>query len=251
MASLWLLLLATVPEVLSLEPAALGLPGRSIIVEARRLPDPARSNRAIVLWMIAPSQNPREDPEEPYTCPEESRGHSYTGPTRVSLVDLPQKHIINTIQIRDVHFPRKDLFDLPYRIHPGLYTVEQTDEYNEGTPRLLDFRDVNGDGKPYEFTFFDAVFCMGLETTLLGYNDRLDRLVQYPVDLDITLFGKRRKKTKIWVDYLFSKAPIRAGVWHFEIDYRGRGGCLDVYDIKYQSERERFNGTLDERDCAP
>jgi hypothetical protein len=238
------------PAALSLEPATLGLPDRSIIVEARRLPDPAGSNRAIVLWMIAPSQNPREDPEDTYTCPEESRGHSYTGPARASLVDLSQKHIINTIQIRDVHFPQKDLFDLPYRIHPGLYAVEQTDKHNEGTPRLLDFRDVNGDGKPYEFALFDAVFCMGLETTLLGYNDRLDRLVQYTVDLNITLLGKRRKKTETWVDYLFSEAPIRAGEWHYEIDYRGRGGCLDAYDIKYQSKRERFNGTLDERDCV-
>lgn len=129
------------PEALGFDSAALGLPGRSIIIEARRLPDPAGSDRAIVLWMIAPSQNPREDPENPYTCPEESRGHSYTGPTRVSLLDLPQKRIINTIQIRDVHFPRKDFFDLPYRIHPGLFAVEQTDKHNEGTPRLLDFRD--------------------------------------------------------------------------------------------------------------
>jgi hypothetical protein len=143
MVSLWLLLLAMAPEALSLEPATLGLPDHSIIVEARRLPDPAGSNRAIVLWMIAPSQNPREDP-----------------------------------------------------------------------------------------------------------HDRLDRLVQYTVDLNITLLGKRRKKTKTWVDYLFAEAPIRAGEWHYEIDYRGRGGCLDVYDIKYQSERERFNGTLDERDCV-
>lgn len=132
-----------------------------------------------------------------------------------------------------------------------MYAVEQNNEHDEGTPRLLDFRDVNGDGKPYEFALFDAVFCMGLETTLLGYSDRLDRLVQYPVDLDITVLGNRRKKTQVWVDYLFLKTPIRAGVWHYEIDYRGRGGCLDVYDIKFQLKRERFSGTLDKRDCAP
>lgn len=250
-ASLGLLLLLATPDAINLEPAALGLPPGSVVVEARRLPEPARRGRAAVVWMIAPSRNPRVDPEESYTCPEESRGHTFTGATRISLLDLTRNRVINTIQVRDVHFPKKDSFDLPYRIHPGLYAVEQTDEHNEGVPRLLSFRDINGDGDPFECALFDAVFCMGLETTLLGYSSRQDRLIQYPVNLRITWSGKRRSTTQLWVDYLFSETPSQPGAWHFQIDYRGRGGCLDVYDVVYQRGRERFTGSLDQRDCAP
>ena len=47
-----------------------------------------------------------------------------------------------------------------------------------------------------------------------------------------------------WVDYLFSKQAIKNGVWKYEIDYRGRNGTLDQYNIRYNAKQERFEGTL-------
>ena len=90
----------------------------------------------------------------------------------------------------------------------------------EGKPQILVLRDINGDGKPYEFAMFDAWACMGLNTALFGYSEMQDKVIQYPVELKTN--GKTT--TDYWVDYLFSKKPIRKGYWKYEIDYTGRGG---------------------------
>ena len=34
------------------------------------------------------------------------------------------------------------------------------------------------------------------------------------------------------------------GSWKYEIDYRGRGGSLDKYEIRYDKQAERFEGKL-------
>src|SRR6185436_12566478 len=65
-----------------------GLPDDAVILERRKLPPSVRANREIVLWMIKPSKNPNNyAPDDIYTCPDQSRGSYYSGPTRVSLVD--------------------------------------------------------------------------------------------------------------------------------------------------------------------
>lgn len=239
-------------EVVKVDPLAYGLPKDAVVVEARRLPAPARADRAVILWMIAPVRNPRPGPDEPYTCPEESRGSYFSGPARASLLDTERLAVINTVAIQDVHFPKKDTFDLPYRIHRRFfYLVEQADDHGEGQPTLLAFQDINGDGRPFEFVLYDSVSCMGLQTTLLGYSERQDRLIQFPVDLECSAKGTTVHETDMWVDYLFSERADRSGHWHYEIDYRGRGGCIDIYDVSYHRESERFSGTLRSVDCGP
>jgi hypothetical protein len=47
-----------------------------------------------------------------------------------------------------------------------------------------------------------------------------------------------------WCDYLFSKKPMSPGYWKYEINYRGRGGSLDKYEIRYDAQYETFVGTL-------
>jgi hypothetical protein len=85
---------------------------------------------------------------------------------------------------------------------------------------------------------------MGLLTTLVGYSPKRDRVVQYPVELRMSGGGKVRTETNLWVDYLFSYKPVSPGRWTYEIDYRGRAGSLDAYDIRYVPAEERFRGTL-------
>jgi len=51
-------------------------------------------------------------------------------------------------------------------------------------------------------------------------------------------------RTSYWADYLFSKKPQRPGYWKYEIDYRGRAGTLDQYEIRYNRLLERFEGRL-------
>ena len=82
---------------------------------------------------------------------------------------------------------------------------------------------------------------MGLETTMIGYSVRRDRAIQYPVELRS---GSAPPQSATWVDYLFSKTPVTPGHWSFSIDYRGRGGALDQYDVRYDRIKEKFVGTL-------
>jgi hypothetical protein len=86
---------------------------------------------------------------------------------------------------------------------------------------------------------------MGLSTALFGYSERQDKVIQYETHLNLKESGgKRSSKTERWTDYLFSKKPQSPGSWKYEIDYRGRGGSLDRYEIHYDKTTERFEGTL-------
>lgn len=219
------------------------LPGGAVVVETRALDVRARGGRALVLWMLRPTRHPRDPADEIYTCPEETRGHHYSGPARVSLADARTGRVINTVEVRDAHNDA-DSFDIPYRIRAGgYYHVPRTRRGREGRPAVMNLRDYNGDGRALEFALYDAWACMGLETTLVGYSERRDKVVQYPIHLTIR-GGDLKSRVSPWADYLFSRRPLRPGRWKYRIDYRGRGGSLDIYDVRYDARNERFEGTL-------
>jgi hypothetical protein len=220
-----------------------GLPPDAVVIEQEPVPESAHPNRLLVLWMKSPQRNPREGtPEEnPYTCPEYTRGHFYRGPTAVSLVDTAARRVINSVSVAS---PEESTFDIPYLIEPGHYAVPGNLIHNEGKPKLLALRDYNGDGKALEFAFFDSEACMGLETTLIGYSEKQDKAIQYLVDLVYEADGKRSRQTEQWVDYLFVKKPVKPGYWKYEIDYTGRGGTLISYEVRYDAVKERFTGKV-------
>ncbi|SRR5712691_5006913 len=141
------------------------LPADALIVETQ----PIKSDRILILWILSPTKHPRElSPDEPYTCPEETRGSYYTGRTRVSLVDTQSRRIINTVRVRQEYITGADTFDIPYQIHSGsYYHVGGVPEGQEGKPTIMQLKDYNGDGKALEFALFDALFCMRLQTTLI------------------------------------------------------------------------------------
>ena len=219
------------------------LPASAKIIETRPLTSRSHPNRALILWMINPKRNPREPADEIYTCPEYTRGHYYSGPTRVSLIDLKTNKIINTIKVKS-EADEQDSFDVPYKIARGYYYQVVKSNAKEAKPIILALKDFNGDGKAYEFVLYEAEGCMGLETALIGYSEKRDKVIQYKTVL--TTKNKKETKTETlgWVDYLFSKQAIKNGVWKYDIDYRGRNGTLDQYNIRYNAKQERFEGTL-------
>lgn len=221
---------------------AYNLPAGAKIIETQTLHSTAHPGRALVLWMVNPERYPRSEPDEPYTCPEETVGHSYSGAVRVSLVNTASKKIINTIAVKDGQ--GTDRLSLPYKIHRGYYFVAGVVGKQEGKPTMMKLKDYNGDGRAAEFALFEAHACMGLATTLIGYSQTQDKVIQYETELTSTLAGKSTTETLQWVDYLFSKKPLRKGYWKYEIDYRGRAGALDQYEIRYHAAKERFVGTL-------
>jgi len=241
------------------------LPSGAVIIEEQSLESENHPDRALILWMVNPTNNPsdaQKDPEEPYTCPDVTRGSCYSGPTRVSLLNTTTRTIINTIEIKNEHFEdaegledEADSFDVPYSIRKGYYYHVEGDaqegmEKGEGPvlegeeikAHVMWLKDYNGDGKALEFALFDAAACMGLQTTLIGYSEWQDRVIQYPVYLVVESDDGHSTKLLRWCDYLFSEKPISPGYWKYEIDYRGRGGSLDKYEIRYDAQNEMFEG---------
>ncbi len=241
------------------------LPSDAVIIEEQPLESESHPDRALILWMVNPTKNPsgaQEDPEEPYTCPDQTTGSCYSGPVRVSLLNTTTRTVINTIEIKDDHFEgmegyeeNLDSFDIPYAIRKGYYYhVEGESAAPEGKEeepaltgkemkaQVMWLKDYNGDGKSLEFALFDAQACMGLLTTLIGYSEWQDKVIQYQVYLDVEGDDGHSTKLLRWCDYLFSKEPLSPGSWKYEIDYRGRGGSLDKYEIRYNAQNEMFEG---------
>lgn len=215
------------------------LPKSALILEKQNVTD----ERQLILWMQSPKKNPRSAEDDLYTCPDETRGHYYSGKANVSLIDAKTKKIINTIPIKGNGVTSEnDTIDLPYRIRRGYYDVPEIDENKEGKPLLMNLKDYNDDGFAEEFALFDAVACMGLETTLIGYSRKRDQVIQYQTELK-TPDGKT--SLNYWVDYFFSHTPAKKMFWKYEIDYRGRAGFLDKYEIRYDAGKEMFFGTLE------
>lgn len=217
--------------------SAQNFPADAVILEQQVV----THNRQMVLWMQNPKQNPLVlDEDEPYTCPDETRGSYFSGKAKVSLVDLKTRKIINTIEVEGNGISSDDnILDLPYWIHKGYYEVPLIDERKEGKPVLMSLKDYNNDGKPHEFALFDAIACMGLPSTLIGYSEKQDKVFQYQAELK-TSEGTTKQT---WIDYFYGHNSDKKGVWKYEIDYRGRGGALEKYEFRYDKEKEMFYGT--------
>ena len=223
------------------------LPKKAVVLETRQLNGAQQQNRMLVLWMLNPEKNPNNyATDDPYTCPDETRGSNYSGPTRVSLIDSLTRKLINTLKvIRDYEEPNDEV-DLPYAIRRAYYyfVPGRAPATMEVKPTIMLLKDYNGDGKALEFALFDAEACMGLATTLIGYSEKQDRVIQYQIQLVNVENGKRTTSTNLWADYLMNQKPVRPGYWKYEIDYRGRGGTLCKWEMKYNADKEWFEGTL-------
>jgi len=197
--------------------------------------------------MLNPTKNPADyGDDDVYPCPDQTRGSHYSGPTRVSLLNSVTNNVINTVNISKDYEDGEDQFDVPYAIRKGYYyRVDAiTKPTAQAKPTLMWLRDYNGDGKRLEFALFDAQACMGLETTLIGYSEKQDRVIQYPVNLEIIEGSKHSNRVSPWADYLFNQKPLRPGYWRYEVDYRGRAGSLDKWEVRYDAAHEQFSGKL-------
>lgn len=200
-----------------------------------------------MFWLLNPKRNPSDyGSEEPIPCPDQTRGSYYSGPTRVSLLNLATNTIINTVKIVKEYEDNDDTFDVPYAIRKGYYyhVAAPVRRTVEGRPTIMWLQDYNGDGKALEFALFDALACMGLQTTLIGYSEKQDRVIQYPIHLDVIEGTKHSSRIGYWADYLFNKKPRQPGYWKYEIDYRGRAGPLEKWEVQYNPKREQFEGKL-------
>src|SRR5262249_13576247 len=165
-----------------------------------------------------------------YTCMGQTRGSYYSGPARVSLLNTKTRTVINTIEIED--YEGQDTLDIPYAIRKGFfYRVEgNAPENEEVKPNIMWLKDDNGDGKALEFALFQKDACLAVETTLIGYSERRDRVIQYLIYVVFEgSYGRSTRRLR-WCPSLFFREPTSPGHWKYEIDYRGRLGSLDKYE---------------------
>ena len=231
-----------------------GLPAGAVVLEAREIPSQRHTNRTLVLWMQNPKMVPSDyGQDDLLPCPDQTRGSYYSGPARVSLLNLTTNTIINTVRIAEASYRDNEALekadgnvDVPYAIRKGYYyrVAARVRRTVEAKPTIMWLRDYNGDGKALEFALFDAPACMGLQTTLIGYSEKQDRVIHYPVSLEVTEGTKQVHRNLFWADYLFNKKPNRPGYWKYEIDYTGRGGTLDAWEVRYNPMQERFEGKV-------
>ena len=223
-----------------------GLPADAVVIETHTLALPKRPNRVLVLWMLKPERHPFEGDDDLYTCPDQTRGSYYSGRTRISLYDPRSGTIINTLRVTLESEDNADSFDVPYSIRKGYYyrVEKRGNAKTEAKPTIMWLHDYNGDGKALEFALFNAEACMGLETALFGYSERKDRVIQYPISLEVIDNKRVTRRTQMWADYLMSEKPDANGYWKYEVDYRGRGGSLEKWEVKYVRASEAFMGRL-------
>jgi hypothetical protein len=226
--------------------SVVGLPSNALIIEERSLRPEGYSDKTLILWMIKPERHPNEyESDDPYTCPDKTRGSYYSGPTRVSLINTKTRSIVNTVEIKQEYRDGEDSFDIPYAIRQGYYyrVVGKPKKGEELKPNIIWLKDYNGDGRALEFALFDARACMGLPTTLIGYSEQQDKVIQYSIFLKVKGDNKQSTEVSHWCDYLFSAKPEALGYWKYEVDYRGRDGPLIKYEIRYNPQKESFEGT--------
>ncbi len=161
----------------------LGLPTNARIIEVQSLAESGYPNRALVLWMVDPWIFLKCDNK--YRCPEYTMGSHYLGRTRLSLIDVRAKSVINTISIRlmenkvfsqqqarvkDVN-SRADYFFIPFGIgspnanydnHLFRYYSEGASMDKGGKAVVLHLADINHDGKKLEVVFYNQLSCFYL-----------------------------------------------------------------------------------------
>jgi hypothetical protein len=182
------------------------------------------------------------EPDEPYTCPDETRGSAWLeGRASVSLVDVGRQEIVDTIAIGSPLDAPGDRIDLPLSIRPGVYRVRNAKP--EGRPEIVRLRDWNGDGLPHEFTLYQTETCSLTFGTLVGYSEARDRLVWYGVELTVAEGGARRTETLHWVDGLFRGGVSRSARDAFTRGYPEERPKTRRFEIRYDRARGRFVGT--------
>ena len=247
-------------------------PKHSKIIEYKKLEDYGVNDRAIVYWIFEPRVNIYC--EDDYDCSSSMLGHGqYKGQIKFSLLDTKENILLNTVSlynVDDVYFDdslketHRDVynyFELPFaspnkksELALGsriMYKVDGGNKNKEGLTEVLNFDDFNGDGKKLEFALYRTgdAGCMGTESALIGYSTLQDSLILYPIK--ITYYEKNEQKqivktpnTQYWLGYTFTM-KFKNYKLEYQIDYRGRGGCLEKYNLVFDDKEECFKGTVD------
>ena len=101
----------------------------------------------------------------------------------------------------------------------------------------MNLRDLTGEGVAAEFVLFMYEACGVAATSVLGYNQESDRVVQYPVKI---VRHSEESKTQVWVGQIFAEKPLRSGYWDFTWD-PGHGANVKIHEqVSFDRARQLF-----------
>jgi hypothetical protein len=244
------LLVASLPAQNQPSPAIQSLlPLDAMIIETADLSAAAGKARQLVLWMQNPEKTLRniDHPGETY-CGDSIYGDHWYGPTRLSLVDAEQQKILNTIEVRDFFEHPDDVehsFPIPFFVPNDFYNVPRPDSKNEGIPKILNLRDLTGEGYSGQFVLFEHEVCGTALTSVLGYSRVSDMAVQYPVEV---LGGNDTPSFDTWVATIFGRKPVSPGHWDFTWE-PGHGADRKIHEqVSFDRARQLF---VDRQEITP
>ncbi|MFX3625846.1 MAG: hypothetical protein ACN6I4_00670 [bacterium] len=233
----------------------LGLPTEALILEYKTLKD--YPDKAIIIW--GEHIKVGFDICEFYTCPQTTTGTGYfRGDIKISLVDTKMLQVINTIKIFEPYWGEtgSNIFSIPFSIASkkhktaisGLkYHTIGGDEIKDGMAEVIHFDDFTGNGKKLEFALHHQIGCVTCQSTLIGYDDKSDSLINYKIVLKEVDTDSAQKKSNFtesyWVSEVFTLRP-KNGMYIFAKDYRGRGGTLNYFEVKFNEEIRFFEGNM-------
>jgi hypothetical protein len=226
---------------------------KDVVIDSVVIEDIKIKNRALILFMKDCKYfESNAEKQDYYTCPEISRGNYYSGKAYLSLVDTDLKKVVQTIKIPGIKYQKADgkieekNIDLPIKIRPGnLYPVNNFKSFfQDETPVVLDLKDFIGDGNKTQFVLFDAIDCAEIDTLLAGYDCEDDKILVYPVELQIN----KNQGIGYWMDRFYLQQSTKKHVWNYSLNYKHRGGCIDKYNIEYIPAQKSFLGNLS-KDC--
>jgi len=185
--------------------------------------------------------NPKEEARKPGLgyCGDSVYGDHWLGPTSLSLVNLAGPMLLNTVEITGPAFMSDpaESFRLPFFVANYYYTVPKIGSNREGVPRILNLRDLTGDGIAAEFVLFMYGACGIVPTGVFGYSQQADRAVWYAIEVSD---GKQKAAVQFWVDQVFARKPVRPGYWDFKWD-PGHGADVTIRDqVSFDAARQLF-----------
>jgi hypothetical protein len=190
------------------------LPPEAKVIETVDLRVNRSTDRVLALWMLHPKRVVRSESGS-LGCADWVYGDHWYGPARLSLLDLTNKRLINTVEIRGMYEGANETdhsFPIPFLVGNGSYYVPKVTENKEGPPIILNLRDLTGEGIAGQFVLFEYEACAISLTTVVGYSRRSDLVVQYGVE---TIIGSGKPTVVPWVEQVFGAKPIRPGHWDF------------------------------------
>lgn len=216
------------------------LPPDALVLETAEVRVGEGKSRMLVLWMDSPRSKVRRQGHHHLGCSEFLYGDHWLGPARLTLADLDRQKIVNTVEVRGEHVGgdhAERRFPIPFRVSNHFYFVPRTNAGKQGAPKILNLRDLTGEGIEGQFVLFEHQSCLTPLTAVLGYSVSTDTAVHFPIERSTP--GTQSRKL-MWVPYTFHRKPIRPGYWNFT-DEPGHGADGWIHEeVKFDPARHIF-----------